>query len=330
MTIRVIQAGFGGWGRGWSDIILRGEQDVQLVAGVDIDPAALQGVRERNIPCFSQLEEALSVEADVVLVATSLTGHVPLIQLALEHGKHVLTEKPFAPSLQEARRLVDLARERGRVLMVSQNYRYSSVVQAVTELVSSGVLGKVDAVSIDFRRQLNSESKNHHTWQPLLANLAVHHFDLVRKVLGQEALRIDCHAWNPPWSNYSDPASAYAVIQCSGGTVVSYRGSCVSMGAETPWGGEWRMECAGGEIAWCSGGSDHITVTPAGEAPYDVPLPELTYGGRRGCLYAFLQAIRDGREPETSGRDNLRTLALVMAAVASASTGQPQVPELQP
>lgn len=323
MTINLVQAGFGGWGRGWSNTILQGGLDVKLVAGVDLNPDALQGIRERNIPCFSRLEEALeAVEADAVLVATSLTGHVPLIQVALEHGKHVLVEKPFAPSLEEARRMVDLAHARERVLMVSQNYRHSAVVQVVSEMVRAGTLGKVDTVAIDFRRQLNHESKNHAIWQPLLANLTIHHFDLVRKVLGQEPLRIDCSTWNPPWSKYSDPASACALLHLSGGTVVSYRGSCVSMGPATPWSGEWRMECEGGEIAWSSGEGDRVTVTPAGKDTYDVVLPKLTYNGRLSCLHAFLEAISSGREPETSGRDNLHTLALVMAAVASAKSGQ--------
>ena len=331
MTVHLIQAGFGGWGRGWQNNILQGGLDVNLVAGVDINPEALQVARERNIPCFNRLEEALeAVEADAVLVATSLTGHVPLIQTALEYGKHVLVEKPFAPSLEEAQRMVDLAHTRSRVLMVSQNYRHSPVVQVVTEMVHSSTMGKVDTVNIDFRRPLHNENKNHAIWQPLLANLSVHHFDLIRKVLGQEPLRIDCYAWNPPWSNYSDPASARAIIQLSGGTLVSYRGSCVSMGPATPWAGEWRMECEGGEIAWSSGEGDHVTVTPFKQESYNVPLPKLPYTGRLSCLNAFLQAIHSGQEPETSGRDNLHTLAMVMAAVASASSGKSQMLEPLP
>ncbi len=114
MTIHLIQAGFGGWGRGWLNNILQSDLDVKLVAGVDISSEALQVVREHNIPSFNQLEEALAtVEAEAVLVATSLPGHVPLVQIALEHDKHVLVEKPFAASLEEAQHLVDLARSRG-------------------------------------------------------------------------------------------------------------------------------------------------------------------------------------------------------------------------
>jgi len=325
MTIHLIQAGFGGWGRGWLNNILQCDLDVQLVAGVDISSEALQVVHEHNIPSFSRLEEALAaIEAEAVLVATSLPGHVPLIQSALEHGKHVLVEKPFAPSLEEAQHMVDLARTRGRVLMVSQNYRYSPAVQAVSKMVHEGALGKVDTINIDFRRPLTLERKNYTIWQPLLTNLSVHHFDLMRKILRQEPVRVDCHAWNPSWSNYNDPASACTTIQFSGGAVINYRGSCVSMGPSTPWAGEWHMECEGGEIAWSSGGNDHITVTPFDKEPYAVPLPTLTYSNRLGCLNAFLRAIHDGQEPETSGRDNLYTLALVIAAINSASSEQPQ------
>jgi predicted dehydrogenase len=99
------------------------------------------------------------------------------------------------------------------------------------------------------------------------------------------------------------------------------------MGLATPWSGEWRMECEGGEIAWSTGEGDRVIVTPVGKETYDVVLPKLTYTGRLSCLHAFLQAITSGQEPETSGRDNLHTLALVLAAVASARSGQPQLPE---
>jgi predicted dehydrogenase len=56
-------------------------------------------------------------------------------------------------------------------------------------------------------------------------------------------------------------------------------------------------------------------------------MPKMTYTGRLGILNAFLRAIHDGEEPETSGRDNLHTLALVMGAISSASSGQPQLLE---
>jgi predicted dehydrogenase len=244
----------------------------------------------------------------------------------------VLLEKPFAPSVAEARRVVDLAAERGLQLMVSQNYRFFPAVRVATELVRSGTLGEVGAVSVDFRRYANRparEGHRHYTLhQPLLADMAVHHFDLMRAVLGQEPVEVACCAWNPPWSNFDEPAAAFATISFDGGAVVSYRGSWVSPGPQTAWAGEWRMECAGGEIAWTSrdnlGASvDRVTVRPLRKRARRIELPALPQIDRAGSLRAFARAVERGEEPESSGRANLGSIALVHAAIKAAATGAP-------
>ncbi len=266
-----------------------------------------------------------------MLITANLPGHVPLAVEALRAGKHVLLEKPFAPSVAEGRQVVELAARQDRVLMISQNYRFFPAVRAVRELIRSGSLGEVGAVSIDFRRYANSAEREGHRHyalhQPLLADMAIHHFDLMRFVLGQEPVDVTCRAWNPPWSNFEGPAAAFATISFDAGTVVSYRGSWVSPGPKTPWAGEWRMECAGGEIAWTSrddrGASvDRVTVRPLGkrarrlELPMDMPID------RAGSLRAFAQAVAAKEQPESSGRDNLGSIALMNAAIEAATRGE--------
>ena len=253
--LRIIQAGMGGWGRDWAKSVLKPDDQVSLVACVDADPASLALAREQlDLPggeLLRQSDAALAaVEADAVLITANLPGHVPLALEALRAGKHVLLEKPFAPSVAEARQVVDLAAEHGRVLMISQNYRFFPAVQAVRDLVRSGSLGEVGAVSIDFRRYANAaprEGHRHYTLHhPLLADMAIHHFDLMRAVLGQEPVEITCHAWNPPWSNFEEPAAAFATISFDGGAVVSYRGSWVSPGRRPPGqaSGAWSAQAA--------------------------------------------------------------------------------------
>ena len=334
--IRVMQVGMGGWGQSWAKTVVRQAEGVVLVACVDEDPAALSAAAEAlNLPpeaCFSQLQDALeTVEADAVLVTASLPGHVPVALAALQAGKHVLLEKPFAPTLADAQRVVEVAAQARRVLMVSQNYRFYPAIPVVTQLVREAALGPVGAVSVDFRRYANAappEGHRHYKLvQPLLMDMSVHHFDLMRKVLGQEATEITCHAWNPPWSNFADPAAATATISFTGGTIVNYRGSWVSPGVQTAWAGEWHMECARGEIVWTSRDSsgteaDQVTVRPLGKRARRVKLPQLTHFDRAGSFAAFTEAIRGGSEPESSGRNNLGTMALMRAGVEAANTGQ--------
>ena len=86
------------------------------------------------------------------------------------------------------------------------------------------------------------------------------------------------------------------------------------------------MECSGGEIVWTSRdetAADRVTIRPLGKQARSVKLPALAVTDRRGSLEAFVQAVETGQEPESSGRDNLHSLALMYAAVESASSHGP-------
>jgi predicted dehydrogenase len=337
MPIRLIHAGLGGWGRNWAGYVIKTVKEVELVAAVEIDPASAKLAQKvSSLPAnryFTSLEEACnSVDADAVLVTAPLPAHMPLTLEALRLGKHVLCEKPFAPTLAEAREAVEVAEAQQRVLMVSQNYRFYPAVQAAADLIRTRELGAPGFVTLDFRRNVNTTTSERHRnlWHPLLTDMSIHHFDMMRMVLGQEPTEITCHAWNPPWSTFRDPASAVATILFDGGAVVSYRGSWVSPQPQTTWGGDWIMECAEGAVAWTSRGGnildashDRVMVTPLGESAEPLALPKLPYLGRAGSLHAFARAITDGVEPSCSARDNLGSLALMYAAIESAETGQP-------
>ncbi len=332
MTLRIVQVGMGGWGRNWTKNIVSQNRDVELVACVDTVPAILslaqQELSHLHIKHFlPSLAEALAaIEADAVLITASLPGHVPVALEALNAGKHVLLEKPFAPSIAEAQRVIDSAAQHGRILMISQNYRYFPAVRVVQELIREGTLGPVGTVNLDFRRYANSGShRNYQLWQPLLVDMSIHHFDLMRMLLGQEPVHIACQTWNPPWSNFVEGAAGSATITFDGGTVLNYRGSWVSTTPQTNWAGEWHIECAGGEIIATSRGDkpDYVAIRPLGKRLRTLKLPEMPLRDRHGTLAAFVQAVRTGEEPETSGRRSLKTLALMLAAVEASVSGQP-------
>lgn len=333
--LRIIQAGLGGWGQDWNRNILRKAHDVEAVAFVDGDASTLEHARRQlKLPadrCFASLETALqAVETDAVLVTASLAGHVPLALTALEAGKHLLLEKPFAPSYDEARRIVDVAAAHNRVLQISQNYRFFPAARAVAQLVRSGELGAVGSVRIDFRRCDNSaprEGHRHYSMRhPLLMDMAIHHFDLLRAVLGKEPQTIFCSAFQPSWGNYNDPPAATAAMTFEDGIHVSYDGSWVSTGPQTAWAGDWHIECERGEIAWTSRAdsgtrADKVTVQRFRKRAEKIELPTLAHFDRAGSLATFRHAVATGVEPECSGRDNLGSIALMFAAIASAESG---------
>lgn len=156
-TLRIIQAGIGGFGSSWASEVVPSIQGVRPVAYVDVSAAALERLVTSGLTtqerCFSSIEEAVAtVDSDAVLVTTPANWHIPVAQVAIKAGKHVLLEKPFAPSVELARQAVDLARHHGVTLMVSQNYRFHPAVHAVQQLVSSGQLGKLYSIAVDFRK----------------------------------------------------------------------------------------------------------------------------------------------------------------------------------
>src|SRR6266446_10164649 len=125
MAIRLVQVGMGSWGENWGTHVIQQSGDVELVACVDLDAGMLEQARQLlNLPaerCFLTLESALaSVETDAVLITASLPAHVPVALESLNAGKHVLLEKPFAPTVAEAQQVVETAAQRSRVLKLRQ------------------------------------------------------------------------------------------------------------------------------------------------------------------------------------------------------------------
>ena len=305
------------------------------MAYVDSSPYALDVVREELRPrpemVFESMREAINAtHPEAVLNTTALPGHVATTRTALEAGLHVLVEKPFAPTIGEAQELVDVAARAGIVLAVSQNYRFFPAPRAIAQIVRDGSLGRLHEVSIDFRRYSpagpNGRGRHHLEDQPLLQDMSIHHFDLLRLITGAEPERIYCEAWNPQWTPFSGPSAAVASITFPG-VVVSYRGSWITAAPVTPWGGRWSLEFEHGEVFWTNSDDDmshdKVVVRPRGARPRSAALRPMLRTGPSATITEFADSIRTGREPETSGRNNLGTIAFVAAAIESATVHEP-------
>jgi predicted dehydrogenase len=331
----LVQVGLGTWGLDWATTVLPEVPGIKLVACVDTRPEALAAacragvIAERD--CYSSVEDAVRErQADAVLVTTS-GSHGEVVRAALRARKHVLVEKPFVESLAEAQQLVDEAAALDRTLMVSQNYRFFPAVRAVQNIVKSQQLGRLLHIEVDFRR-FNPTGRQLPWVHPLLLDLGIHHFDLMRAVVGGEPTSVDCRAWNPPWSAYRDPPEATAIVDFDDGVTASYRGSRLHSGRPTAWAGEWRMEFEGGCVTWTSrtdrcrqrsAEGDAVSVGRHGEEPAEIALPDLGLVDRSGALDAFSRALATETVPETTAADNLGSLALAYGAIRSAASREP-------
>lgn len=334
--VKAIQIGLGHWGFSWSRDVIPKVPTVQMVGYVDTNPEATARVQgELGIDpklCFASLEEAAKrTDATMALCTLRTEAHYPVVKRALEMGYNVLVEKPFTTTIAQAKELVALARAQDRVLMVSQNYRHQPAPIAAAGLIAEGKFGPLNMVSLDFRR--HGPSQGYRYWDmpdPLLADMSIHHFDLMRFVLGDEPVRLSCRTWNPPGSPFRFDPSGVATIEFSRGTVVSYRASWMNSGPVTPWAGEWVMDGAEGQIAWSSrdhfrdkAGPDVLTLRPLDGKPEKVKLDKVQFPDRTGTLNAIAGVLDTGVVPPgfSSGEDNLGSLALMQAAILSASRG---------
>lgn len=140
---RVACIGAGRWGRN----LVRNFHALGALAAVcdsDPDRRALATSQFPGVAVFSRVEDLLADRGiDAVAIATPARTHAALARAALEAGKDVFVEKPLALSVVEGQELVDLARARGRILMVGHLLWYHPAVLRLRELVQGGELGRI-------------------------------------------------------------------------------------------------------------------------------------------------------------------------------------------
>jgi len=335
--LKIIQVGVGKWGWTWVPIILE-SAEWELVGIVDIDKKkADEACKYYNLDtelCFSTIEEALRViEADAVLVAVPPEAHRNVTISAIEKGLHCLVEKPLANTIREAQDIVEYALHRKCKLMVSQNYRFKKVPQTVKELIRRRVIGEIGTVYVDFQKSPVFSGFRTKMPEPLLRDMAIHHFDLMRAILGLEPIKIVAYSWNPSWSWFDGNAVAVVLIEMSNGAIVNYRGSWVSKGWETTWDGDWHIQGEDGEIFWAN---NEVIVRPTDisktvfmegalerNGQMQAELVGLQAQDREAVLFEFASAIKEDREPETSGSDNIKSLSMVLGACKSIELKRP-------
>jgi predicted dehydrogenase len=248
-------------------------------------------------------------QPDFVVNVTAPGAHHPVTLAALAHGAAVLSEKPMATSLAEARDMVAASEDAGRLLMVSQNRRYMPELEAFRERVEG--IGALASIRCEFFRHHKEDAAEFLLGfpQPLLLDMAIHLFDAARAITGADPVSVYCESYNPPWSWYAGPAAAAAVFDMTGGLRFAFTGNWAAPANETSWTGAWHVVGEHGTATWDGEEAD--------------PGPPDRFLGLAGALAEFVDALRTGRTPSGECHDNLRSLAMCHAAVESAALGAP-------
>jgi predicted dehydrogenase len=333
--LKVVQVGIGGMGNAWLKTVLQ-SSEVEFAGFVEInDTIADEYIARFKLDrrlIFKSLPEALNaVKADGVINVTPPQFHKDISFTALEAGLPVLSEKPLAGSFAEALDIVRKANETGVLHMVTQNYRYHQPCHTLKNALTSGQLGKIGAVTVEFFKGPRFGGFREEMPYPLIIDMAIHHFDLMRFFLESDPVSVYGRSWNPPWSWYKGDASASVSLRFANDVVVAYNGSWCSQGQETSWNANWRFECEKGVVTlkddqvylqqWIGieerPGYRHNQNTPLTPVP---PL-EMQRQAQDYLLHEFYEAVTQGKTPATTCQDNIKSLGIVFDVVKSFETG---------
>lgn len=309
--------------------------DVEFVGLCDLFPAAAEKARETHglaadLPIFEDAKTALQeLKPDAVFDCTIPAAHTTNALLAFENGAHVLSEKPLAENLADAKRAIDAAKSHDKIYAITQNYRYSNGPRRLKAFLESGAIGAVTTINSDMYLGAHFGGFRDEMKHVLLLDMAIHTFDMTRFISGANAKTVFCHEWNPKGSWYAHDASASAIFEMSDGIVANFRGSWCATGLPSGFGSAWRIIGEKGTVTW-DGGDGFACEVEDGDEGFFRPVKTLEVptgdfgakaNGHAGIIREFVDAIRSGDAPETNAADNYNSLAMVLGAVESSDLG---------
>lgn len=311
-------------------------RDVEIVGLVDLDLSVAKALAAEfgleGVVIDTDLASVIeATQADMLFDVVVPAARFAVVSTALKLGCHVLSEKPLATSMDEAKALLTLSAETGRVHAVVQNRRFIAGIRRLRRAVEDGLIGDVSGIHCDFFIAPHFGGFREAMDNVLLLDMAIHTFDAARFVSGKHPLSVYCVESNPSGSWYAHGASANAIFKLSGDAVFTYRGSWCAEGRRTSWESAWRLVGSKGMITW--DGEETFEATVAGNEPgllrgqQILPVPmapdEDETHGHRSVLAEFIDAVKSGRKPETVSDDNIKSLSMVFGAIESARTGLP-------
>lgn len=289
--------------------------DVTAAADVDLDRAR-QACDDYDIPrAVADYAELFDGSLDAVSICLPHHLHRDASVAASQAGLHVLCEKPMATTLSDADAMIAAADAAGRILMIGQVLRFRPANQKAREIIANGGIGEVRQVvrrrygfSKEYpRAPWSADPEKAGGWT--LYGFGSHESDTILYVTGSEATTVFARGQmnNPHWGDYDEISILFGLSK--GGQATQLHS------LNCPWGAwDCIITGTGGALNLQSGELIHD------DQRYDLPLPE--GGGMVEQIREFGAAIQENREPESSGRDVRRTMALLEAAKLSMKTGE--------
>lgn len=265
-------------------------------------------------------------DIEVFDIATHPPDRITLIEKALDAGKHVLSQKPFVLDLDVGEVLVARARRNNVKLAVNQNGRWAPHFAYMREAVRRGLIGDVQSVHVAVHWD--------HSWTKgtpfediddlVFYDFAIHWFDFVASLVGDRATSVFALRAFAKGQVTRVPMLASALVGLEGGQ------ASLVFDADTHYGPLDTTYISGTKGTLRSQGPNlgeqAVTFTSAAGEAHPALLGSWFNDGFHGTMAELLSAIAENREPSNSAANNLKSLELCFAAIASSHTGQPVKP----
>ena len=303
-------------------------EDTQIALTYDLSRAAAQQrAEEVGAEAVDALDEIWGRdEIDVVVIGTPPNSHPDLVAQAAQAGKHIMCEKPMALSLDACRQMLAAVEAVGVKLAIGHSLRFWGAFLTCRRLVAEGAIGAPVSGSIDrmgttgLRRAGESEMADH--WRSDPANTGghalqgfIHELDFIRAIFGEVAA-ISCEvAGGEEYHGLLSPQILQALVKFESGALVTARtGSTVAL----PSRGYWIAGTEGG-LHFSGWGDEVEHYRHDSEEPARVPATEGYAYHRELC--DLLTAVEQDGEPENSGLNGLKNVALGLGMYRSFETG---------
>lgn len=304
------------------------EAGYDIAAVCDIDRERAEHRRDEFYPEATVTDDYHEVlddpMIDVVDIATHPKERVAIIQAALEAGKHVLSQKPFVENTGVGEELVTLANMRGLKLAVNQNGRWAPHWSYMRHAIAAQHIGRLATAdfSVQWDHNWVADTPFNDIHHLILYDFAIHWFDIATVFFAPRGpLRVYAELAKSPSQRATPPLLAHIAVDWDGGqATLSFNGDCPHGQRDTTTlvGSKGTLRSEGPTLSQQS-----VTLyTEQGEA---IPDLEGTWfkQGFHGAMAELLCAIDEDREPTNSARNNLASLDLCFAAIASADAHEP-------
>ncbi|MFT5368049.1 MAG: putative dehydrogenase [Candidatus Latescibacterota bacterium] len=310
----------------WRDVA-----GAELVAVCDQDRSRAQKAAAAfGVPhVYTDADKMLREERlDFVDVVTQAPSHRPLVELVASHGVHVICQKPFAPTMEDARAMVIACKQAGVQLMVHENFRWQRPIRALK--AASEKIG-----DLFFGRVVFRNDHDIFTNQPYLAqdgrfiiyDLGIHLLDMARFCMG-DVSHLFCHTQTVNPAVEGEDTATITLVMQSGATCVVE--ACYFSHLEKDIFPQTLIHIEGTRgSATLDVNYDLTTVNDGKVEKNHVPPQPPSWASGPGIAIQesvvaitqhWVECLNDRRAPETSGLDNLKTLELVFGAYESAET----------